>query len=87
MIITKKENEIQSLTLEIRIEQSDVEYQEKWNQLFAEYFGEKTELSSSTFANSTVILTPEYNQLMIRLSLSSQESVSASNALMKEKDT
>jgi hypothetical protein len=68
MIITKKDCEIQSLKLELRVEQSHVEYQEKWNVLFTEYFGKKAELSRSTFANSTVIVTPEYNQQMIRLS-------------------
>ena len=67
MIQTKMDSTMQQLKLEFRKEQSQVEFQEKWNLLFTAYFGEKPQLSSSTFANSTVMLTPEYNHQIIRL--------------------
>jgi hypothetical protein len=65
MIVIKNECEIQSLKLEVN--DRDVVNQEKWNLLFTAYFGESSGVDSNFFANSSVVLTSDYNRQMIRL--------------------
>jgi hypothetical protein len=65
MIATKNDCKVQSLKL--KVNERDIVNQEKWNQLFTAYFGENSEVGSNSFANSSVVLSPDYNQQMIRL--------------------
>ena len=51
----------------IKLQQNQTEKQEKWNQLFSEYFQKETAFSSDLFANSSVIISSEYSQEMNRL--------------------
>jgi len=51
----------------IKLQQNQADKQEKWNQLFWEYFQNNTGLSSNSFANSSVILSSDYNEEMNRL--------------------
>lgn len=51
----------------IKLQQNPAEKQEKWNQLFSEYFQKETALSSDLFANSSVIISSEYSEEMNRL--------------------
>ena len=53
--------------LKIKLQQNPAEKQEKWNQLFSEYFQKETALSSDLFANSSVIISSEYSEEMNRL--------------------
>lgn len=51
----------------IKLQQNPAGKQEKWNQLFSEYFQKETALSSDLFANSSVIISSEYSKEMNRL--------------------
>jgi len=51
----------------IKLQQNQTEKQQKWNQLFSEYFQKETAFSSDLFANSSVIISSEYSQEMNRL--------------------
>lgn len=52
---------------EMKVEQRNSAHQEKWDKLFVDYFGHDAALDRNFFANSTVVLCPEYNQQMKRL--------------------
>jgi hypothetical protein len=67
MISTKKEIEAQLVVPKIKLEPIQAEKQEKWKQLFVEYFGNNTEVSSHFFANSSITLSSEYNKQMDHL--------------------
>lgn len=51
----------------IKLQQNQAEKQEKWNQLFSEYFQKETVLNSDYFASSSVTLSSEYNGEMNQL--------------------
>ncbi|BFM42406.1 hypothetical protein CFS9_10470 [Flavobacterium sp. CFS9] len=51
----------------IKLQQNQADQQEKWNQLFFEYFQNINILGRDAFANSSVVLSPEYNKPMDRL--------------------
>ncbi|WP_456314020.1 hypothetical protein [Pseudomonas shirazensis] len=51
----------------IKLQQNQAENQEKWNQLFSEYFQKETGLNGDHFANSSVMLSSEYSEEMNRL--------------------
>ncbi|WP_291287527.1 hypothetical protein [Flavobacterium sp.] len=51
----------------IKLQQNQADKQEKWNQLFFEYFQKGNILHRDSFANSSVVLHPEYNGEMDRL--------------------
>ncbi|GIQ58688.1 hypothetical protein Flavo103_18240 [Flavobacterium collinsii] len=51
----------------IKLQRNQADKQEKWNQLFFEYFQKGNILHRDSFANSSVVLHPEYNGEMDRL--------------------
>lgn len=51
----------------IQLLQNQADKQKKWNELFSEYFQNDSGLNSHSFANSSVMLSPEYYQEMNRL--------------------
>ena len=67
MIITKKEEKSQLIMPKIQLKQNQAERQKKWNELFSVYFQENAGLNSDSFANSSVVLSSEYDQEMNRL--------------------
>ncbi|MCC9071821.1 hypothetical protein LNQ49_09535 [Flavobacterium sp. F-65] len=67
MISTKKEIEAQLVVPKIKLEPIQADKQEKWKQLFVEYFGNNKEVSSHFFANSSITLSSEYNKQMDHL--------------------
>lgn len=67
MIITKKEEKSQLIMPKIQLQQNQAERQKKWNELFSGYFQDSTGLNSHSFANSSVVLSSEYDQEMNRL--------------------
>lgn len=51
----------------IKLQQNQAEKQEKWNQLFSEYFQKETGLNGDYFASSSVTLSSDYSKEMNRL--------------------
>jgi hypothetical protein len=51
----------------MKVEQRNIDIRENWDQLFLKYFGDHPKFNRSTFADSSVVLTPEYDEKLIRL--------------------